>query len=158
MSKKIKKSDNTIAVNKKARHEFFIDETFEAGIVLDGWEVKAIRSGKVNMSESYVIMHQGEAYLHGCHITPLTSASTHVIAEPVKPRKLLLHTKELAKLFGVVSREGQTIAALKMYWKGPWVKVEIGTAQGKKLHDKRATSKDREWAREKERAMKHKVR
>jgi len=125
---------------------------------LTGWEVKAIRSGKVNMSESYVILHQGEAFLHGCHITPLTSASTHVIAEPVRNRKLLLNNKELAKLFDVVNREGQTIAALKMYWKGPWVKVEIGAAKGKKLHDKRATSKDREWAREKERAMKHKVR
>ena len=152
--KKGKPSGNTIALNKRARHDYFIEETFEAGLVLQGWEVKSIRAGKVNLAESYVLLKDGEAYLFGCHITPLISASTHVIADPTRTRKLLLHNREIAQLFRGIEQQGYTVVALAMYWKSHRVKLEIGLAKGKKMHDKRATEKEREWNKTKERLMK----
>jgi SsrA-binding protein len=158
MSKKKKTPDNVIAQNKKARHEYFIEDEYEAGLVLEGWEVKSIRSGKVSLAESYIIMHRGEAFLHGCHITALITASTHINPEPQRNRKLLLHDKELVNLHAAINQSGYTIVPLRMYWKGPRVKLLIGTAKGKKLHDKRATEKDREWQRDKSRVLKHDTR
>jgi len=158
MAKKPNKSDNTIAKNRTARHEFAIQDDYEAGLQLQGWEVKAIRNGKVNIAESYVFLRDGEAFISGVTITPLNAASTHVVADPTRTRKLLLNRKEIDKLLGAVNREGQTIVALSMYWKASWVKLKIGTARGKKLHDKRADSKSRDWARDKQRIMKQSVR
>lgn len=153
--KKAKNSGNTIALNKRAKHDYFIEETFEAGLVLQGWEVKSIREGKVNLSESYILLKNGEAWLFGCHITPLLSASTHVVADPMRTRKLLLHNREIAELFRGVEQKGHTVVTLAMYWKKSRVKLEVALAKGKKMHDKRATEKDREWERAKERIMKN---
>ena len=153
-----KPGSNTIAKNKTARHEFSIQDEYEAGLELQGWEVKAIRSGKVNISESYVFLRNGEAFISGMTITPLQAASTHVVADPTRTRKLLLNRREIDKLTGAVNREGQTIVALSMYWKGSWVKLKVGTARGKKLHDKRADSKQKDWQRDKQRIMKHSMR
>ncbi|MGL4454430.1 MAG: SsrA-binding protein SmpB [Plesiomonas sp.] len=145
----------TIALNKRARHEFFIENEVEAGLSLQGWEVKSLRSGKANISESYVLLKDGEAYLFGATFNPLSVASSHVVCDPTRTRKLLLKQRELDTLYGSVNREGYTVMALSLYWKGPWVKVKIGLAKGKKLHDKRADIKDREWKVAKERIMKH---
>lgn len=153
MAKKPKTPSNNIVQNKKARHEFFIEEKFEAGIALEGWEVKSLRAGKVNLTEAYVQLHQGEAYLQGCNIVPLQTASTHIKPEPTRNRKLLLHRAELGKLFGSIQAKGLTCVPLSMYWKRGKVKVEIGLAKGKKLHDKRATQKERDWNREKQRVI-----
>ncbi len=154
-SKKNKKSDsNVITVNRQARHDYFIEETFEAGLVLQGWEVKSLRAGRVNLKESYVLIKDGEAWLFGAHITPLPSASTHVDADPTRTRKLLLHKRELNKLIGLVERRGYTLVPLKLYWKNNLVKLEIGLAKGKKLYDKRAAEKERDWQREKQRLLK----
>ncbi|OLQ79840.1 SsrA-binding protein [Photobacterium proteolyticum] len=153
-----KQGSNTIAKNKSARHEYAIDDEYEAGLELQGWEVKAIRSGKVNISESYVFLRNGEAFISGVTITPLNAASTHVVADPTRTRKLLLKRREIDKLLGAVNREGQTIVALSMYWKGSWVKLKVGTARGKKLHDKRADSKQKDWQRDKARIMKSSMR
>ncbi|WP_194755924.1 SsrA-binding protein SmpB [Aliidiomarina indica] len=153
-----KKLPSTIALNKKARHEYFLEDKFEAGVQLEGWEVKSIRSGKVNISDSYVIIRNGEAYLLGAQVQPLNQASSHVVCDPDRTRKLLLKKRELDTLIGKSEREGYSIVATAMYWKKCWVKLEIYLAKGKKDHDKRDTVKDREWAREKERMMKHKVR
>ncbi|UXI00766.1 SsrA-binding protein SmpB [Photobacterium sp. TY1-4] len=150
-----KPGSNTIAKNRTARFEFAIQDEYEAGVELQGWEVKAIRSGKVNISESYVFLRNGEAFISGMQITPLNAASTHVVADPNRTRKLLLNRRELDKLAGAVNRDGETIIALTMYWKGSWVKLKVGTAKGKKLHDKRADTKDRDWQRDKARIMKH---
>ncbi len=156
MSKSNKKpNNNTIAKNRKARFDFFIEERFEAGIVLEGWEVKSLREGKGNLSDSYVLMKNGEAFLIGCHIIPLLTASTHIRPDPDRTRKLLLNHKELAKLFAAVDRKGFTVVALSMYWKRNLVKVDIGIGKGKQLHDKRDTQKDRDWNRDKERILKH---
>ena len=144
----------TIALNKKARHEYFIEERIEAGIALEGWEVKSLRAGRVNITESYVLLKDGEAYLFGANMTPLPSASTHVKPDPTRSRKLLLHRAELNKLIGQVERKGYTLIATAMYWKRGRAKVEIGLAKGKKLHDKRADTKERDWQREKERLFK----
>lgn len=153
---KDKKSTNsTIAQNKKARHDFFIEDRFEAGIVLEGWEVKGLREGKVNLTESYVFLKKGEAWVSGLQISPLLSASTHVRPEPTRVRKLLLNRSELNKLIGQVERKGYTIVALAMYWKHGYVKMEIGLAKGKADHDKRASAKDQDWKREKQRVLKH---
>lgn len=152
--KKPKQSSNTIAKNKSARFEFAISDEYEAGMELQGWEVKAIRSGKVNISESYVFLRNGEAFISGVQITPLNAASTHVVADPTRTRKLLLNRREIDKLLGAVNRDGETIVALSMYWKGSWVKLKVGTAKGKKLHDKRADKKDKDWKRDKARIMK----
>ena len=156
--KKPKQSSNTIAKNKSARFEFAISDEYEAGMELQGWEVKAIRSGKVNISESYVFLRNGEAFISGVQITPLNAASTHVVADPTRTRKLLLNRREIDKLMGAVNRDGETIVALSMYWKGSWVKLKVGTAKGKKLHDKRADKKDKDWARDKARIMKSSLR
>ena len=144
----------TIAVNRQAKHEYFIEERFEAGLVLEGWEVKSLREGRVQLKESYVVIKRGEAWLSGAHISPLLSASTHIKPEAVRSKKLLLNRHELNKLIGSVERKGYTIIPLSMYWKNGRAKLEIGLAKGKQLHDKRATSKDRDWQREKARIMK----
>lgn len=146
---------STIAVNKKARHDFFIEDRFEAGIALEGWEVKALRAGRVQLVDSYVIMKNGEAWLLGALITPLQTVSTHYVPEAQRTRKLLLHRQELDRLIGAVERKGYTIIALSMYWKQGRCKVELGLAKGKQAHDKRASERDRDWQREKGRIMKH---
>ncbi|MGV6989772.1 SsrA-binding protein SmpB [Testudinibacter sp. P80/BLE/0925] len=153
--KKAKVGSNTIALNKRARHDYFIEDEIEAGLSLQGWEVKSMRAGKANISDSYVIFKNGEAYLFGAMITPLNVASTHVVADPTRTRKLLLSKRELASLFGKANRDGYTIVALSLYWKNAWAKIKIGLAKGKKQHDKRDTIQDREWQRAKERIMKN---
>ncbi|QIR06830.1 SsrA-binding protein SmpB [Salinivibrio costicola] len=155
---KNKASSNTIALNKKARHEFFIEDDFEAGLELQGWEVKSLRAGKANISESYVLLKDGEAFLFGATITPLNMASTHVVADPQRTRKLLLKRRELDTLIGKVNRDGFTVVALSLYWKKSFAKLKIGLAKGKKLHDKRDTAKDRDWQRQKARIMKNAAR
>jgi SsrA-binding protein len=153
--KKNSSSGGTIAQNKKARHEYFLEDRYEAGLSLQGWELKSIRLGKVNVSDSYVIIKNGEAYLFGAQINPLNSASTHVICDPERSRKLLLHKRELNKLIGHIQRDGYTLVVTAMYWKACWVKLEFYLAKGKKTYDKRDDIKERDWAREKERTMKH---
>ena len=153
MSKK-KLPDNTIARNKKAWHEYFIEEEFEAGLMLQGWEVKSCRAGRVQLKESYVMAIKGELFLIGAHISPLASASTHVRTDPTRSRKLLLNRHEISKLIGAVERKGYAIVALSMYWKHGRAKLKIGLARGKKQHDKRATIKEREWQREQHRVLK----
>lgn len=155
---KDKSNSNTIALNKKARHEYHLTEKFEAGLSLQGWEVKSIRSGKVNISDAYVFVKDGEAFLLNTEIQPLINASTHVVCDPKRYRKLLLNKRELNRLIGSVEREGFTLIATAMYWKKCWVKLEFYLGKGKKDHDKRADIKDKDWARDKERMMKHKVR
>ena len=147
-------SSAVIALNKRARHEYFIEENFEAGLALQGWEVKSMRAGKAQITEGYVLIKNGEAWLIGAHISPLRTTSTHVVADPTRTRKLLLHRRELDKLVGAVERKGHTVVPLKLYWKNGKAKIEIGLAKGKKAHDKRDTEKDRDWAREKSRLMK----
>lgn len=146
-------SDSSIAQNKKAYHDYFIEEHFEAGIALQGWEVKSLRAGRVQLKESYVLIKEGEAYLFGCHISPLSSASTHVDADPTRSRKLLLHRDELNRLIGAVERKGYTLVPLAMYWKRGRAKLDIGLAKGKKAYDKRAVEKERDWQREKQRLV-----
>ena len=160
MSKKKKKKggDSTIALNKKARHEYFIEDKYEAGLALQGWEVKSLRAGKANIGDSYVLVQNGEAFLFGATITPLNVASTHVVCDPTRIRKLLLQKRELERLIGLVERQGYTLIPLAMYWSRAWVKVEIGLAKGKKEHDKREDLKEREWQRDKDRMMKNKGR
>ncbi|OBP16040.1 SsrA-binding protein [Rheinheimera sp. SA_1] len=157
MSKKTSKSNDggTIASNRKARHDYFLQDRFEGGMALQGWEIKSIRVGKVNISDSYVVIKNGEAFLFGAIITPLNSASSHVVCDPERSRKLLLNKRELNKLIGATERDGFTLIATSMYWKGPWVKLEFYLAKGKREFDKRDDVKDRDWSREKERMMKH---
>jgi SsrA-binding protein len=156
----MKKSKNknagsgTIALNKKARHDYFLEDKFEAGVSLQGWEIKSIREGKINITDAYVILQNGEAYLVGCRITPLNQASTHVICEPERAKKLLLSRRELDRLIGARDQKGYSVVATAMYWKKCWVKCEIHLAKGKQSQDKRDTLKDRDWARQKERMMK----
>jgi SsrA-binding protein len=153
--KKNKTQQNvTIAVNRQAKHEYFIEERFEAGIVLEGWEVKSLREGRVQLKESYVLLKRGEAWLYGAHISALLSASTHIKPDAIRSKKLLLNRHELNKLIGSVERKGYTLIPLSMYWKNGRAKLEIGLAKGKQLHDKRAASKDRDWQREKGRILK----
>ncbi len=156
MSGKKKKStpDNSIARNKKARFEYHVEEHFEAGIALEGWEVKSLREGRINFGESYVLLKDGEAYLFGATIQPLPSASTHKRTDPLRTRKLLLHRRELATLIGAVERKGYSLVPLSMYWKRGRVKVEIALAKGKKQHDKRSTQRDRDWQRTQARILK----
>lgn len=146
-------STSSIAQNKKAYHDYFIEEHFEAGIALQGWEVKSLRAGRVQLKESYVLIKEGEAYLLGCHISPLSSASTHINADPTRTRKLLLHREELNRLIGAVERKGYTLIPLAMYWKRGRAKLDIGLAKGKKAYDKRAVEKERDWQREKQRLI-----
>lgn len=152
--KKSQDHGNTIALNRQATHEYAIEERIEAGMVLEGWEVKSLRAGKGQLKESYVTLKNGEAYLVGAHISALLSASTHVHPDHRRTRKLLLHRYQLNRLIGHVERKGYTLIPLAMYWKQGRAKLEIGLAKGKKLHDKRASEKDRDWQREKERIMK----
>jgi SsrA-binding protein len=148
----------SIAENRKARHEYFIEETYEAGLSLQGWEVKSLREGRVQLKEAYVFLRNGEAFLFGAHVSALPTASTHVIPDPIRTRKLLLNRAELNGLVGAVERRGYTLIPLEMYWKGGRVKLRVGLGKGKKEHDKRSTSKDRDWQREKSRLMKHSAR
>jgi SsrA-binding protein len=143
----------SIANNKKAFHDYFIEDQYEAGVVLEGWEVKAIREGKVNIKEAYVVVQRGEIYIIGCHITPLGSASTHVRPDATRTRKLLLHSAQIAKLIGQVERAGYTLVPLDMHYLKGRIKIQIGLAKGKKQYDKRETEKQRDWEREKGRLV-----
>ena len=145
---------STIAVNKRARFEYHIEERIEAGIALEGWEVKALREGRVQFTDSYVLLKDNEAWLFGCQINPLPTVSTHVTPDPVRTRKLLLHRREIDRLVGAVDRRGYTVIPTAMYWSRGRAKVEIGMARGKQQHDKRKTQKDRDWERQKGRIMK----
>lgn len=159
MSKKKPADANpTIAENRRARYEYFIEETYEAGLALQGWEVKSLRAGRAQLSEAYVFIRDGEAFLFGAHISALPTASTHVLPDPIRTRKLLLNRSELNRLIGAVERRGYTLVPLELYWKNGRVKLRIGLAKGKKAHDKRATTKDRDWQREKSRLLKHRAR
>jgi SsrA-binding protein len=148
-----KQPSSTIALNKRARFEYQLEERFEAGISLMGWEVKSLRAGRVQFGESYVLLKDGEAFLFGCLITPLPSASTHVDTDPMRNRRLLLHRRELDQLIGMVERKGYTLIPTALYWKKGKVKVEIALAKGKKTHDKRRTEKERDWQRQKGRLL-----
>lgn len=148
----------SIVQNKKALHDYFIEQRFEAGIALEGWEVKAIRAGRVQIKEAYVILRNGEVYLLGCHVSPLPAASTHVTPDPTRTRKLLLRAAEISKLIGSVERAGYALVPLDMHYSRGRVKLEIGLAKGKKQHDKRQNLKEREWRREQQRLMRHKGR
>ena len=152
-SKTQKSSTGTIALNKRAKFEYHLDQRIEAGLVLTGWEIKSIRDGRANLIDSYVVMKAGEAFLVGAHISPLMTACTHVVAEPRRERKLLLNKKEIARLFASSSQAGHTIVATALYWKGHRVKCEIALAKGKQLHDKRATEKERDWSKQKHRIL-----
>ncbi len=155
MAKSKKKTNsNTIALNKRAKFDYFIEEIMEAGMVLEGWEVKSLRDGRANLSESYVFIKDGEVWISGLTITPLNTVSTHVVANPTRIRKLLLHNSEIARLIGATERKGYTLVSTALYWKKNRVKCEVGLAKGKKQMDKRATIKEREWNRDKERIMK----
>lgn len=154
MAKKEKQLSNVIAVNRKANFEYFIEDRYEAGLSLQGWEVKALRAGKANISEGYVTIKGGEIILLGSIINPLKTSCAFVVSDPTRTRKLLLSRKEIDKLTGVVQRQGYTLIPLKLYWKGSWAKLEVGVALGKQDHDKRDSIKDRQWARDKERIMK----
>ncbi len=156
MSKGKKKSDGgaTIALNKKASHDYFIEQRIEAGLALEGWEVKSLRAGRVQIKESYVKILHAEAFLIGAHVSPLPTASTHINPDPTRTRKLLLKRSELHKLIGQTERAGYTLVPTALYWKRGRAKLEIGLAKGKKLHDKRASEKDKDWQREKERLFK----
>lgn len=149
-----KQGDSSIALNRKAGFEYFIEDQYEAGLVLQGWEVKSLRAGKINLSDAHVIIKYGEAFLLGAQIQPLPTASTHAIPDPTRTRKLLLHRKELNSLIGSVERQGYTIVPLSMYWKKNSIKLKIALAKGKKEHDKRGSIKDREWQRDRSRIMK----
>ncbi len=156
MAKQKKQTSGTIALNKKALHDYYIEQRFEAGIALAGWEIKSLRAGKGQLTDSYVLLKDGEAWLLGSHITPLNAASTHVIADPTRTRKLLLHKNELGKLFGAVQQKGFACVALALYWKKHLVKCEIALAKGKKEFDKRAVEKERDSNREIQRAVRSK--
>ncbi len=152
--KKTKTPSSTIVLNKKSRHDFELGERFEAGLALQGWEVKSLRAGHVQIRDSYVILKDDEAWLMGATITPLPTASTHIHPDPLRSRKLLLHRDEINKLIGAVERKGFALIPTAMYWKKGRAKLEIALAKGKKAHDKRATEKDRDWKRDKARIMK----
>jgi SsrA-binding protein len=152
------KAGGTIALNKRARHEYHIDEHYEAGIALQGWEVKSLRAGRANLGDAYAIVKTGEIYLFGASIVPLIAASTHVVAEDRRTRKLLLHRAEIDKLVGAIERKGYTLIPLSLYWKDNRVKVDLGLARGKQEHDKRDTERERDWNREKQRVMRAKNR
>jgi SsrA-binding protein len=154
MSKKEKSGESTIALNKRAKFDYHLEERFEAGIALEGWEVKALRAGKGQLVDTHVHVQGGEAFLLNALITPLPQASTHVNPAPTRSRKLLLHRREIARVFAAISQKGYTAVATAMYWKGPLVKVEIALAKGKKEHDKREDKKEKDWQRDKQRILK----
>lgn len=158
MAKQKKVSPGNIAKNKKAFHEYAISDKTEAGLELQGWEVKSMRVGKVNLTDAYCIIQNDQVLLLGCYITPLNTASTHVICDPERPRRLLMNRREIDRLKGHVERQGYAILATSLYWKGPWAKVEIGLGKGKRDHDKREDGKQRDWEREKSRVMKDSLR
>ncbi len=145
----------TIALNKRARYEYAIEERLEAGLALEGWEVKALRAGHIQFADSYILLKNNEAFLFGTTITPLQTASTHITPDPMRTRKLLLHRRQIDQLHVAVDRKGYTVVPTALYWSHGKVKVEIGLAKGKKEHDKRKVAKDRDWEREKGRLMKH---
>ena len=153
--KKSKAQSSTIALNKKAKHNYFLEQKFEAGIALMGWEVKSLREGKVNLTDTYVLLQNGEAWLIGTNITPLATASTHYVTEPIRSRKLLLNRRELDKLEAGVNQKGHTCVCTAMYWKSHLIKVEIALAKGKADFDKRNDDKERDWDRQKQRIMRH---
>ncbi len=153
-AKKEKSKSGTISLNKKARHDYFIEDRYEAGLSLEGWEVKSIRAGRIQINESYILLQNDEAFLFGANITPLPTASTHIKPDPTRNRKCLLHRTELNRLIGAVERKGYTLIPTALYWKHGLVKLEIGVAKGKKAHDKRAAEKERDWKREKQRLLK----
>jgi len=155
--KKPKNSSNVIARNKRASFDYQLLETFEAGVVLSGWEVKSLRMGKADLGDSYVLIKDGEAWLLGTQIVPLDTASTHFVTDPTRTRKLLLHKKVLAKILAATSQKGQTCVCTQLYWKGHLVKARIALAQGKKSHDKRDAEKDRDWSRQKQRIVRENV-
>ena len=154
MSRKKPDNSNVIAANRRARHDYFIEERLEAGLVLDGWEVKSLRDGRAQLAESYVHVRNGEAWLVGAHFSPLKTTSTHIKADPTRSRKLLLHRNELDRLVGAVERKGYALVPLDLHWSKGRAKLSLGLARGKKQHDKRAASKDRDWARQKQRILK----
>ena len=145
--------ERVIAENRRARYDYFIEERLEAGLALEGWEVKAMRAGRAQLAESHAFIRNSEAFLTGAHISPLKTASTHKVADPVRTRKLLLNRKELDHLIGAVERRGYTLVPLELYWKHGRAKLQLGLAKGKKQHDKRATEKDRDWVRDKARLL-----
>ena len=143
----------TVALNKRARHEYHLEQRYEAGLALQGWELKSIRAGRANIGESYAVVRGGELFLFGAQITPLIQASTHVVADERRTRKLLLHRSEIDQLVGKVEREGYTLVPTALYWKGNRIKAELALARGKQTHDKRDTERERDWNREKQRVM-----
>ena len=151
--KKTAKAGSSIAENRRARHDYFIENTMTAGLVLLGWEVKSLRDGRANLAEAYVVLRDGEVWLIGAHFSPLLSASTHVEADPVRSRKLLLNKTEIRTLIGAVDRKGYTLVPLRLFWSHGFAKVAVGLARGKKQHDKRASEKERDWNREKQRVL-----
>ena len=155
MNQQTSNGRKTIAVNKRARFEYHIEERLEAGIALEGWEAKALRGGRIQFADSYVLLKDNEAFLFGCLINPLPTASTHINPDPTRTRRLLLHRREIDRLRGAVDRKGKTVIPTAMYWSKGKVKVEIGIATGKRQHDKRKVQKDRDWDRQKSRIMKH---
>ncbi len=154
MAQQKKPPDNSIADNRKARFDYTIEQQFEAGIVLQGWEVKSLRAGRVQLKESHVTIHRGELFLVGAHLSPLQTTSTHVLADPLRQRKLLLHKREISRLIGLVERQGYTLVALALYWLNGRAKAKIALAKGKKQHDKRQTIKQRQWERDRHRLLK----
>ena len=150
---KAAETPHLIAENRKARFDYFIEDRFEAGLALQGWEVKAMRAGRAQLKEAYVYIRGGEAFLIGAHLSPLPTTSTHVAADPVRTRKLLLHHSELQRLIGAVERRGYTLVPLELYWKDGRAKLQVGLAKGKKQHDKRAVEKERDWQRDKARLL-----
>ena len=148
-----KGAGGTIALNKRARHDYQLEERFEAGLALQGWELKSIRAGRANIGESYAVVRDGEMFLFGAQMTPLISASTHVVTEERRTRKLLMHRREIDNLIGRIQRDGYTVVPTALYWKGNRIKIELALAKGKQDHDKRQANKDRDWAREKQRVM-----
>ena len=157
MAKKANTGNGTIALNRRARFDYQLEERFEAGLVLEGWEVRSIRAGGAQLTDSYVLVREGEAWLLGAHIAPLASASTHVEPDPIRTRKLLLHEREISRIFNATQAKGFTCVATAMYWKGQRVKCEVALGKGKEQRDKRATVKDREWRREQGRVLKQSV-
>ena len=153
--KKPKQSSNTIAQNKKARHDYHLEQKFEAGVQLQGWEVKSLRMGEIQITDTYVLMKDGEAFLLGAHINPLKTVSTHYVTDPTRTRKLLLNKRELARLLEATQQDGRTCVCTALYWKGHLVKAEICIAKGKQQHDKRQAEKNKDWDKQKQRIMRH---
>ena len=153
--KKPKQASNTIAQNKKARHDYHLEQKFEAGVQLQGWEVKSLRMGEIQITDTYVLMKDGEAFLLGAHINPLKTVSTHYVTDPTRTRKLLLNKRELARLLEATQQDGRTCVCTALYWKGHLVKAEICIAKGKQQHDKRQAEKNKDWDKQKQRIMRH---